>query len=150
MSTTQITDTTPISDTGPIGLFAGQMRRMGVSARQLGRLGESYAAAWLSAHGWRLLDRNWQTRYGELDLVMTTPADVLVFVEVKTRRSTRYGPGQESVTAHKRQAIRHASAQWLLDPTHRRIRYASSRFDVVSLLVRHDDGIRVNHIEGAF
>lgn len=123
---------------------------MNVSARRLGRLGESYAAAWLSARGWRLLDRNWQTRYGELDLVMIAPGDVLVFVEVKTRRSIRYGPGQESVTAHKRQAIRRAGGQWLLDPIHRRIRHASSRFDVVSLLVRHHDDIRVDHIEGAF
>lgn len=38
-------------------------------ARQLGELGEQYAAAWLESQGWQTLDRNWHCRYGELDIV---------------------------------------------------------------------------------
>lgn len=59
--------------------------------RQIGELGEQYAAAWLESQGWRTLDRNWHCRYGELDVVSRNPMGQIVFVEVKTRRTMRYG-----------------------------------------------------------
>ncbi len=114
----------------------------------LGVWGERFARGWLEQRGWSFLDANWQTRYGELDLVMLDPARTLVFVEVKTRRTTRYGTPQEAVTAHKRLALRRAGAQWLLDPSHR-IRHAGVRFDVVALTVTAPSPI-VMHITEAF
>lgn len=60
-------------------------------SRQIGELGEQYAAAWLESQGWRTLDRNWHCRYGELDVVSRNPMGQIVFVEVKTRRTMRYG-----------------------------------------------------------
>lgn len=80
-------------------------------ARQLGELGEQYAAAWLESQGWQTLDRNWHCRYGELDIVSRDDAGIIVFVEVKTRRTLRYGTPQEAVTSSKQINLRHAAVQ---------------------------------------
>ncbi|WP_035697044.1 YraN family protein, partial [Glycomyces tenuis] len=61
-----------------------------VSPHELGRLGERFAAAHLRRDRMQVLDRNWRHRQGELDLI-ARQADVVVFCEVKTRRSRRYG-----------------------------------------------------------
>ena len=69
--------------------------------KQLGVLGEQYAADWLERHGYTILGRNWHSRYGELDIVMMTPDRVIAFVEVKTRRTDHFGTPQEAVTPSK-------------------------------------------------
>ncbi|WP_276661388.1 YraN family protein, partial [Syntrophomonas wolfei] len=58
--------------------------------RELGLWGEELAAQYLGKKGYKILERNFYTRYGELDLVCEKD-DNIVFVEVKTRRSTRFG-----------------------------------------------------------
>ena len=104
-------------------------------ARQVGELGEQYAAAWLESQGWQTLDRNWHCRYGELDIVSRDDTGIIVFVEVKTRRTLRYGTPQEAVTSSKQ--INH------------RTPHNGVRFDVVTVIVR-DGKPLVHHIEGAF
>jgi len=69
--------------------------------RLTGIQGESMAAEYLENNGYAILERNARTPYGEIDLV-AQQASVTVFVEVKTRRSTRYGNPEESVTPIKR------------------------------------------------
>jgi putative endonuclease len=65
--------------------------------RALGQQGEALAAAQLAAWGWRVRETNWRCRFGEIDIV-AQDADVLVLVEVRTRRgNTRYGSPEESV-----------------------------------------------------
>ncbi|MBT1172074.1 YraN family protein [Bifidobacterium sp. MA2] len=116
--------------------------------RTLGALGEDYAAAWLAERGWQVLERNWRSRYGELDIVALAPDRRLVFVEVKTRRTMRNGLPQESVTAAKRTSLRRAGVQWLLGPG-RGIAHAGVRFDVLAVLARGGRPL-VTPIEGAF
>lgn len=117
-------------------------------ARQLGELGEQYAAAWLESQGWQTLDRNWHCRYGELDIVSRDEAGIIVFVEVKTRRTLRYGTPQEAVTPSKQINLRHAAVQWLSDSDHR-TPHNGVRFDVITVIVR-DGKPLMHHIEGAF
>lgn len=119
-----------------------------LTARQLGELGEQYTAAWLESQGWRTLDRNWRSRFGELDVVSLNPERVIVFVEVKTRRTLRYGVPQEAVTTAKQSNLRHAAVQWLMEPDHR-FAHNGVRFDVVTIVVRGGAPL-VHHIEGAF
>lgn len=107
-------------------------------SRQIGELGEQYAAAWLESQGWRTLDRNWHCRYGELDVVSRNPMGQIVFVEVKTRRTMRYGTPQEAVTASKQINLRHAAVQWLTAPEHR-MPNSGVRFDVVTVVVQETD-----------
>jgi putative endonuclease len=80
------------------------------SRQALGALGEAAAAAWLQAHGYRVLARNVRTRYGEIDLIARTGATVVV-VEVKSRTSARFGHPAEAIVARKqRRLVRLAAA----------------------------------------
>ena len=97
---------------------------------------------------WQTLDRNWHCRYGELDIVSRDDTGIIVFVEVKTRRTLRYGTPQEAVTSSKQINLRHAAVQWLSDSDHR-TPHNGVRFDVVTVIVR-DGKPLVHHIEGAF
>jgi putative endonuclease len=119
-----------------------------IGAQELGRLGEEFVSSWLKSRGWDIIDRNWSSRYGELDIVAFDDERTLVFVEVKTRRSNRHGTGQEAVTYRKRMNLRSAASQWLLDPEHR-CRRNGLRFDVVALDAS-GASLRIRHIMKAF
>lgn len=82
--------------------------------QSLGRWGESVAADYLARKGYRLLARNARTAYGEIDLVMQD-GDQVVFVEVKTRRSTSFGMPEAALTAQKRAHLLASAQAYLLD-----------------------------------
>ena len=128
--------------------LARTLRDGSLDAKALGAAGEDYAAAWLAHHGWRILSRNWRTRYGELDIVAVTPERIVVFVEVKTRRSTRCGIPQEAVDPRKQTSLRRAAVQWLLEPDHR-LTHHGIRFDVISITLQGGEPL-LDHIPGAF
>ncbi|WP_396656901.1 YraN family protein [Microbacterium sp.] len=77
----------------------------------LGRAGEDRAAAHLAGRGWRLLDRNWRCRQGELDIVALDGPD-LVVVEVKTRRTIGFGHPLEAVDERKRARLWRLAMAW--------------------------------------
>ena len=87
-----------------------------------------------------MLERNWRVRSGELDLVLFRDGEI-VFCEVKSRRSERYGAAAEAVDRRKQLRIRSLAAQWL-EATGRRGRV---RFDVATVT-----GVEVHVIENAF
>ncbi|MCS6922972.1 MAG: YraN family protein [Fimbriimonadales bacterium] len=95
---------------------------------RLGQRGEEQAAQYLQAQGYRLLARNWRKREGELDIV-AMDGDTLAFVEVKTRRTVRYGVAEESVDTRK-QARLAQLAQRFIDE-HPQLAFRECRFDVV-------------------
>lgn len=66
----------------------------------LGRWGENQAATYLEGRGYSILERNFRTPYGEIDLVVSKQ-DTVVFVEVKTRSSDSYGMPEEAITPAK-------------------------------------------------
>lgn len=69
-------------------------------AKKLGKWGEDQAREWLEGRGFELVTRNYQTEYGEIDLVMQK-ANRLHFVEVKTRSTKNYGNPEDAVTGTK-------------------------------------------------
>ncbi len=82
-------------------------------ARQgLGRTGERLAEQALLQRGYRILERNFRCRYGEIDLVAEHEQE-LVFVEVKTRRGTAFGLPEEAVTPRKQRTILTVAAHYL-------------------------------------
>jgi len=97
--------------------------------RQQGLMAEAHARCYLEAQGLTLLERNYRCRGGEIDLVMRD-GDCVVFVEVRLRRSSRYGSGAESVDRRKPQKLIHAARHYL-QAHHAGDRPA--RFDVVAL-----------------
>lgn len=113
--------------------------------RALGAAGEALAAAWYERRGFTVLDRNWRCRDGELDLVVAD-ATTIVFCEVKTRRSTRFGAPIEAVTAAKARRVRLLAAQWLAGRRERK----QVRFDVASVTAHPQGDFTVEVLESAF
>jgi putative endonuclease len=81
-------------------------------ARELGARGERLAAEWYATRGYQVVARNWRCRDGELDLVVARPGE-LVFCEVKTRSSDRFGVPAEAVTPAKQRRLRLLAARFL-------------------------------------
>ena len=123
---------------------------MVIDLRQhLGRVGERLAREHLERLGYRVLERNYRTRFGELDLVVCDDAH-LVFVEVKTRRAGALESSLQAVSPDKRRRVRRMAAAWLVEVPGRP-RARELRFDVVAVTVdRHGRLVRLDHLEGAF
>lgn len=96
--------------------------------------------------GYRILDRNWRCRDGEIDLVVARPGTI-VFCEVKTRSSDRFGAPMEAVTRVKQQRLRRLASRWLHE---HESRAPELRFDVASVTLGGDGRPIVEVIEGAF
>lgn len=96
----------------------------------LGERYEALALAHLRSAGLQPVARNFQTRFGELDLVMRD-GGVLVFVEVRYRARADFGGGAESITAGKRRKLATAAQQFL--QAHPTLAALPCRFDVVAL-----------------
>jgi putative endonuclease len=111
----------------------------------LGRTGEDLAAGLLSGLGFRIIDRNWRCAAGEIDLIASS-GDLLVFCEVKTRATSRWGEPSEAVGYQKQARLRRLAAAWL---TQHRPGSVRIRFDVVSIVVRDGDTDLV-HLPDAF
>ena len=118
---------------------------MPTGRQALGAYGEALVARWYEARGFEVLARNWRCPEGELDLVLRRAA-LVVFCEVKTRSSDRFGAA-EAVTPHRRRRLRRAAAGFLADAGagSPRDRPRAVRFDVAC--VRGRD---VEVIEQAF
>ncbi|MBN2225624.1 MAG: YraN family protein [Deltaproteobacteria bacterium] len=95
-----------------------------------GRFGERIARWMLILSGYRIIESNYRTRYGEIDIV-ARDGDDLVFVEVKTKSSREYGPPEESVDEHKQRKIARMALMYL---TERQAgEDTACRFDVVTV-----------------
>lgn len=110
----------------------------------VGRHGEDVAVAHLCAAGWQVLDRNWRCDAGELDVVALDGSE-LVAVEVKTRRSVRFGHPAEAVTPAKLARVRRLTAAWLAAHD---VHPASVRVDVVAVTLPVRGAAVVEHLVG--
>jgi putative endonuclease len=113
-----------------------------VSRNDVGRAGEDRAAAWYETQGFVVVARNWRVRAGEIDLIVYR-GGLVVFCEVKTRSSARFGGGAEAVGWRKQQRIRTVALHWLGQQDRR---VPEIRFDVVQV----DPAGTVDVIEGCF
>jgi len=111
---------------------------------EVGRYGEDVAARGLTEQGWEVLERNWRTTGGELDIIAVDHG-TLVAVEVKTRRSSAYGSPQEAVTWRKLTRIRRLTAEWLAA---QRRTFPAVRVDVIAVTVAHAGAASVEHLRG--
>ena len=120
------------------------------ATKELGRRGEDLAAEHFSRLGYRVLDRNHRTRFGELDLILAGPDEAtIVFCEVKSRRLGS-GDWRDNLHEAKQKQVRTMAAAWLAKVTDRPFG-ADLRFDAVGVtLDGHGDLVRLDHLEGAF
>lgn len=109
----------------------------------LGRAVEAQAATWYRANGYEVVDQNWRCPEGEVDLVAVRRRDrLVVFCEVKARRSGRFGTAAEAVGRDKQARLRRLARTWLAG---HRSGAAGVRFDVAAW-----DAGSFEVVEGAF
>ncbi|MEU0494308.1 YraN family protein [Mycobacterium sp. NPDC006124] len=112
---------------------------------QIGALGEQLAVDYLTGHGLRVLTRNWRCRYGELDVIATDPATgAVVFVEVKTRTSDRFGGVEQAVTPQKLRRLRRLAGVWLATQDRR---WPRMRIDVVGIRIGRGPTPEITHLQ---
>nr|WP_314739364.1 YraN family protein [uncultured Haemophilus sp.] len=102
-----------------------------ISKRSQGSIYEQKARAYLESQGLKFVAANQQFKCGELDLVMLEN-DTLVFVEVRQRKSNRFGSAVESIDYRKQQKWLNAANMWLLTKRKQSLDTAKCRFDVVA------------------
>ncbi|MGQ0551171.1 MAG: YraN family protein [Armatimonadota bacterium] len=117
------------------------------SRRALGASGEHAAAEWLEVRGYTVLARNVRTRSGEIDLV-ARQGSVVAFVEVKSRRTSRFGhPVEAIVTRKQRRLVRQATLY-----LHRcGLDHCTARFDAIAVHLDSDGRpVAIEHVPDAF
>lgn len=116
-----------------------------MSTVHAGRLGEQIALKILRKKGYKILQRNFRSRFGEIDIV-AQDGNTLVFIEVKTRWSKRFGTPEEAVTPWKLRAI--AKTGDYYKATHPKTPDLM-RIDVVALEIEEDKPIKARIIKNA-
>ncbi|HLL61338.1 MAG TPA: YraN family protein [Candidatus Nitrosocosmicus sp.] len=110
----------------------------------VGQFGEQLAKEYLHVNGYKILETNFRTRYGEIDIIVQKDK-YLVFVEVKTRVGTRFGIPFESVRSFKIKHIKKASTYYLMTQNYPAFNY---RVDVISIILKADHTVEtLKHFE---
>jgi putative endonuclease len=106
-----------------------------MNQEEFGRWGEDHAALHLQGLGYEVVARNWRSEYGELDLV-TRQEGAWVFVEVKARRSDKFGTAEEAITPAKKRHLLEAAQAYLAE---HELEGVTWRIDVVTITVWEGD-----------
>ncbi len=122
------------------------MERINQSTHALGKSGERIALRYLKNKKYKILARNFRLFRGEIDIIALN-INTLVFVEVKTRKSTDFGLPEESVTPSKQKQIKKIARGFLM---RNNLQDAECRFDVISIHLDQGQEYRIRHIQNAF
>jgi putative endonuclease len=144
--------------------FSPSVQAVSHARQHLGRIGEQLAAEHLARLGLEIVERNFRTRWGELDIVaFDAPAGILAFAEVKTRRAPGAGAARpenrsgafdagplDAIHGPKRARVRRMASQWLAErPDHPYAR--ELRFDAIGITLSTAGALlALEHLEGAF
>jgi putative endonuclease len=116
-----------------------------ISKTKKGTIGENLAVDYLEKKGYRILQRNYRYEHGEIDIV-AEDGNALVFVEVKARRSKKFGEPEDAVTPRKREKIRATADGYLFENN---IDDKECRFDVIAIDYQGDK-TEIRHLIDAF
>lgn len=114
--------------------------------QQFGQKNEELAVQILTKAGYQILEQNYRTKMGEIDII-AREKDTIIFVEVKARRSERYGHPKYALTISKQKKISRTALTWLKKNYPGQIR---ARFDVVTILWQHPKQPEIEIIKNAF
>lgn len=113
------------------------------TTKEIGLFGENAAAEYLEDKGYEILERNFRTNAGEIDIIALSPEEVYVFVEVKTRRNTNFGLACEAVDRKRQLRLMRAAQIYSAK--------GDMRFDIIEIYYSGEFKIdKINHIENAF
>jgi putative endonuclease len=113
--------------------------------KELGKKGEELALRFLKKRGYRIIEKNYVCKMGEMDII-AKEKDTLVFIEVKTRTSMAFGPPQLAVTRFKQRQLSKVALYYLKE---KRLENVKARFDVVAILLVQK-GEEIELIKDAF
>jgi putative endonuclease len=119
--------------------------KMAMQKKELGKKGEEKALRFLKKKGYRIIEKNYVCKMGEMDLI-AKEKDTLVFIEVKTRTSTMFGPPQLAVTKFKQRQLSKVALNFLKE---KKLEDVKARFDVVAILLVQE-GEEIELIRDAF
>ncbi len=122
------------------------VKAFGLEPKSLGNLSEELAVAHLKKNGYKIIKTNYRTRVGEIDIVAQGDG-YIVFVEVKARKSQKYGLPQEAVTQVKQRVIRKVASAFLQENS---LQDVPVRFDVMAITFSADKKPHIEHIPFAF
>lgn len=110
-----------------------------------GNLGEMMAVEYLAGKGFNIMHQNWRHSHWEVDIIASRD-DILHFIEVKTRRTKKFGYPEESVSAKKIRNLINASEEYLYQfPRWKRI-----QFDILSITIIKDEPVEYFFIEDVY
>jgi putative endonuclease len=112
---------------------------------EFGKLGEETASDFLKASGYKIIVKNYKTKFGEIDII-AKEKDTLVFIEVKTRHTDEFGGPLAAVNKFKQNQISKAALTFLKEKNFLEKR---ARFDIVSIVYK-DATPQINLIKNAF
>lgn len=110
----------------------------------VGKRGEELALKYLLNKNYKILEKNYRSKIGELDLIALYK-DILVIIEVKTRTSLNYGYPYEAVNRKKMNKIIQMSQVYMKE---KGLRDIQLRYDIIEVYLTND--LKINHIENAF
>ena len=114
---------------------------------QTGRAGEEIARRFLRKKGYRILESNFHTRFGEIDLICSENRK-LVFVEVKLKMGEKFGSPEEMISKRKILQIQTTSRAFLQERQKLDQNYSSYRIDAVAIVLNKDKTVsRINHYQ---
>ena len=113
---------------------------------QLAKFGEDKAAEHLKSQGYKILERNYKSKSGEIDII-AREKDTICFVEVKTRSSLDKGLPEEAIDLHKKHQLSKAALTYLKK---NRILNYPARFDIVSIFKQDNGEYKIGVIKDAF
>ncbi len=117
---------------------------MSLLGKLLGRTGEDRAARFLVSQGYRILERNYRTRSGEIDLIALHQGTV-AFIEVKTRSNDAFGAPELAVNQRKQQRMIKAALGYI---QFKKLHQVPCRFDVVAINTANEQQVEL--IQNAF
>jgi putative endonuclease len=113
--------------------------------KELGKKGEEVALRFLKEKGYRIIEKNYVCKMGEMDII-AKEKDTLTFIEVKTRTSTEFGPPQLAITPSKQRQLSKVALSYL---NKKQLKDVKARFDVVAILLGKK-GEEIELIKDAF
>ena len=124
---------------------------MTAAGQEMGIRGEGVAARWLHAHGWEIAEQRFRNGHRDIDVIATRRAGIgtdrlVAFVEVKTRKSLKFGGPVAQVGWRKKRELIRSAKVWM--SRHQRPG-DTYRFDVIGVILRPQH-VRVQHVENAF
>ncbi len=129
---------------GHFNLEYGEIRLLNFKKR-IGNKGESIAEEYLKQKGYKIIQRNYRCRFGEIDII-AKDGNTVVFTEVRTKQNNNFGSPQESITPAKIEKISKASLSFIQE---KKMAGFSYRFDLIAITFSQGRQ-NIEHIENAF